>query len=339
MSWLTDGWFPGDAQDDVEALMNTVKTAMLLAALTALFGVVGYMLGGPTGMVIALGLAVATNLFAYWNSDRLALAAHHAVEVDERTAPELVGMVRELARRAGLPMPRVYLMDNPQPNAFATGRNPENAAVAATTGILQVLSHDELAGVMAHELAHVKNRDTLTMTVSATIAGAIASLAQFGFLFGGRGDERPNPVVMLATAIVAPLAAMVIQMAISRSREYEADRIGADICGQPLALASALAKIAGGVAHIPNMEAERHPATAPLFIINPLSGRGMDNLFSTHPATENRIAALQMLAQHMGVPGSHMGPAAPQSGFTGPGSFTGRAASSPWNSPRRGPWG
>src|SRR4051794_585183 len=216
--------------------MNFMKTAMLLAALTALFGVVGYLLGGTGGMLIALGIAVVTNLFAYWNSDKLALSAYHAVEVDEPTAPEFVHMVRDLARRAGLPMPRVYLIDNPQPNAFATGRNPENAAVAATTGILQVLSHDELAGVMAHELAHVKNRDTLTMTVSATIAGAIASLAQFGFLFGGRGDERPNPIVMLATAILAPLAAMVIQMAISRSREYEADRIGADICGQPLAL-------------------------------------------------------------------------------------------------------
>ncbi|MCB5174563.1 zinc metalloprotease HtpX [Microvirga lenta] len=307
--------------------MNTVKTGMLLAALTALFGVVGYMLGGANGMLIALGLAVATNIYAYWNSDRLALAAHRAVEVDERTAPELVRMVRDLAQRAGLPMPRVYIIENPQPNAFATGRNPENAAVAATTGILQMLSYDELAGVMAHELAHIKNRDTLIMTVSATIAGAIATLAQFGFLFGGRGGERPNPIVMLATALIAPIAAMIIQMAISRSREYDADKMGAEICGQPMALASALAKIAGGVAHIPNMDAERHPATAPLFIVNPLSGHGMDNLFSTHPATENRIAALQALARQMG-PALRSGPAPrPSSG-------------SPWGSAsRRGPWG
>jgi len=318
-----DGWIVRDGYE-VETLMNTVKTGMLLAALTALFGVVGYMIGGANGMMIALGLGIATNLFAYWNSDRLALAAHHAVEVDERTAPELVAMV--LSRRAGLPMPRVYLIDNPQPNAFATGRNPENAAVAATTGLLQILSRDEIAGVMAHELAHIKNRDTLIMTVSATIAGAIATLAQFGFLFGGRGDDRPNPIVMLATVLLAPLAAMIIQMAISRSREYDADRLGAQICGQPLALASALARIAGGVARIPNPDAENHPATASLFIVNPLSGRGMDNLFSTHPATENRIAALQALAQEMG--------AFPRSGFVA------QSSRSPWGSAsRRGPWG
>src|SRR5215218_8159453 len=295
--------------------MNTVKTGMLLAGLMALFGVVGYFLGGGTGMMIALGFGLATNLFAYWNSDRLALAAHHAVEVDERTAPELVHMVRDLSQRAGLPMPRVYLIDNPQPNAFATGRNPENAAVAATTGLLHMLSHDEVAGVMAHELAHIKNRDTLIMTVSATIAGAIATLAQFG--------------------------AMIIQMAISRSREYDADRMGAEISGQPLALASALARIAGGVAHIPNPDAERRPATASLFIINPLSGQGVDNLFSTHPATENRIAALQALAQEMGP--------APRTGFAAQSSSNTQSSSSPWGSvgssiggstgTRRGPWG
>ncbi|WP_230530496.1 zinc metalloprotease HtpX [Microvirga roseola] len=308
--------------------MNTVKTAMLLAALTALFGVVGYLLGGASGMMIALGLGIAMNAFAYWNSDRLALSAHHAVEVDERTAPELVGMVRELAHRAGLPMPRVYLIDNPQPNAFATGRSPEKAAVAATTGLLRMLSRDEIAGVMAHELAHIKNRDTLIMTVSATIAGAIATLAQFGFLFGGRGDARPNPIVTLATMLLAPIAAMIIQMAISRSREYNADRLGAQICGQPLSLASALSRIAGGVAQIPNHDAENHPATASLFIINPLTGHGMDNLFSTHPATENRIAALQALAQEMGAASR------PQ------GSFASGASTSPWGSPsRRGPWG
>jgi heat shock protein HtpX len=309
--------------------MNTVKTGMLLAALTALFGVVGYMLGGGTGMLIALAFGLATNLFAYWNSDRLALSAHHATEVDERTAPDLVRMVHDLARRADLPPPRVYLIDNPQPNAFATGRNPQNSAVAATTGLLNILSPDELAGVMAHELAHIKNRDTLIMTVSATVAGAIASLAQFGFLFGGRGEDRPNAIVMLLTALIAPLAAMIIQMAISRSREYDADRMGAAILGKPMALATALAKIAGGVAHIPNEDAERHPATAPLFIINPLSGRGMDNLFSTHPATENRITALQALAQEMGQGVATQAP-----------SFTRPPASSLWNrTNRRGPWG
>jgi heat shock protein HtpX len=313
--------------------MNYVKTAMLLAALTALFGVVGYLLGGPNGVLIALGVAVVTNLFAYWNSDKLALSAHGAVEVDERTAPELVGMVRQLSERAGLPMPRVYLIDNPQPNAFATGRNPENAAVAATTGIMELLTYDELAGVMAHELAHIRNRDTLIMTVSATIAGAISTIAQFGFLFGGRDGERPNPLVMIATAILAPLAAMIIQMAVSRSREYGADHVGAQICGDPTALASALAKIEAGVAHIENPEAERHPATAHMFIINPLSGHGMDNLFSTHPSTENRIAALQELAGTM--TGSGFGQVA------APGAFTQGAAVSPWSRgpSRRGPWG
>src|SRR5215212_5801718 len=312
--------------------MNTVKTGMLLAGLMALFGVVGYFLGGGTGMLIALGFGLATNLFAYWNSDRLALAAHHAVEVDERTAPELVPMVRDLAGRAGLPMPRLYLIDNPQPNAFATGRNPENAAVAATSGLVQMLTYEELAGVIAHELAHIKHRDTLIMTVTATIAGAISTLAQFGFLFGGRDNERPNPLVMLATAILAPLAAMIIQMAVSRARESVADRTGAEICGNPLWLASSLAKLEAGAAHIPNPDAERHPATAHMFIVNPLSGHGMDNLFSTHPATENRIAALQELARAIG---SGASPARPRGGFLG------AASSSPWGGvrARRGPWG
>src|ERR671917_2328207 len=310
--------------------MNIMKTAMLLAALTALFGVVGYLLGGANGMLIALGIAVVTNLFAYWNSDKLALAAYSAVEMDERTAPDLVRMVRDLSARAGVPMPRVYLIDNPQPNAFATGRNPENAAVAATTGIMQLLTYEELAGVIAHEIAHIKNRDTLIMTVSATIAGAISTIAQFGFLFGGRDGERPNPLVMLATAILAPLAAMIIQMAISRSREYVADRMGAEICGNPLWLASSLAKLEAGVAHIHNPDAERHPATAHMFIVNPLSGHGMDNLFSTHPATENRIAALQELAAALG---GGLGPARSSGGFL-PGART-----SPWGvgRPRRGP--
>jgi heat shock protein HtpX len=306
----------------MEEAMNTVKTAILLAGLTALFGVVGYALGGRGGMLIALGIAAATNLYAYWNSDRLALAAHHAVEVDERTAPDYVALVRELAARAGLPMPRTYVIDNPQPNAFATGRNPENAAVAATTGLMEQLSREEFAGVMAHELAHIKNHDTLIMTLSATIAGAISTIAQFGFFFGGRDSDRRNPLVAIAMALLAPIAAMVIQMAISRSREYEADRLGAAIAGNPLWLASALEKIAGAAAHIPNADAERHPATAPLFIINPLSGRGMDNLFSTHPATENRVAALLELARQGGTTPETPRPQGPWPGAD-----------------RRGPWG
>jgi heat shock protein HtpX len=305
--------------------MNVFKTGVLLAVLTALFGAVGYALGGQTGMLMALGFAAVTNFFAYWNSDQLALAAHGAQEVDAYSAPELVAMVRMLAGRAGLPMPRVYVIDNPQPNAFATGRNLENSAVAVTTGLVRILTRDELAGVIAHELAHIKNRDTLIMTVSATIAGAISTIAQFGFLFGGRGDDRPHPIMGLAMMILAPLAAMIIQLAISRTREYDADRLGAEICGNPLALASALAKIAGGVARVPNADAERHPATAPLFIVNPLAGLGMDSLFSTHPATENRIAALQALARSSG-----MSP---------------RGRGSTWREPRRmgaqrrGPWG
>ncbi len=280
--------------------MNLIRTGLLLAALTALFGAVGLLLGGTNGMLIALGLAVATNLFAYWNSDRLALAAHGAQEVDLATAPELVRMVQELADRAGLPHPRVYVMQEAQPNAFATGRNPARSAVAVTTGLMQMLSREELAGVIAHELAHIRNRDTLTMTVAATIAGAISSIVNLGLMFGG-GRDRPNVVVTLLLVLVAPLAAAVIQMAISRSREYAADRLGAEICGQPLWLASALDKIAGGVAHLPNEAAEARPATAPLFIVNPLSGRRMDGLFSTHPATENRIAALVELAQSAGL--------------------------------------
>jgi len=271
--------------------MNVFRTALLLAALTALFGAVGLLLDGVAGMVLALGLAVLTNIYAYWRSDKLALAAHGAQEVDESTAPDLVRLVHGLADRAGLPRPRVYVIDEAQPNAFATGRNPANSAVAVTTGLVRTLTEEELAGVVAHELAHIRSRDTLTMTVAATIAGAIASVVNLGLMFG-RGRDRPNVVVMLLLVFAAPLAAAVIQMAISRSREYAADKMGADISGQPLRLASALSKIAGGVAHIPNEAAEARPATAPLFIVNPLSGRAMDGLFSTHPATENRIAAL-----------------------------------------------
>jgi heat shock protein HtpX len=289
---------------------NYLRTGILLAALTALFGVIGLMLGGATGMVVALAFAAVTNLFALWNSDRMALAAYGAQEVDGRTAPELVAMVHGLADRARIPRPRVFLIDERQPNAFATGRNPETSAVAVTTGLLDLLSNEELAGVVAHELAHIRNRDTLTMTVAATIAGSISSLMNFAFLFRGNNGQRPNLVVILLMSILAPLAAAVIQMAISRSREYEADRVGGDLCGNPLWLASALDKIAGGAARIPNETAEMRPATAPLFIINPLSGRAMDGLFTTHPHTENRIAALVEQAQAMGIgaaPGPSLG--------------------------------
>ncbi|TPW27284.1 zinc metalloprotease HtpX [Pararhizobium mangrovi] len=297
--------------------MNLVRTAMLIAFLTALFMGVGYMIGGSGGMIIALMMAAGMNLFSYWNADKMVLKMHHAREVDRNAAPEYYGIVEGLARRAGLPMPKVYLIDNDQPNAFATGRNPQNAAVAATTGLLSRLSREEIAGVMAHELAHVNNRDTLTMTITATLAGAIAMLGNFAFFFGG-GRNSNNPfgfVGILAAMIVAPLAAMLVQMAVSRTREYAADRKGAEFCGNPMWLASALGKIAGG-AKVPNADAERNPATAHMFIVNPLSGKNMDSLFSTHPATENRIAALRAL------------------------SASGELAGEPANSTRapRGPW-
>ncbi|MGI6855946.1 zinc metalloprotease HtpX [Mesorhizobium sp. 1B3] len=281
--------------------MNIMRTAMLLALMTALFMGVGYLIGGSGGMTIAFFIAAAMNLFSYWNADKMVLRMHHAVEVDERTAPEYYGIVRELVQRAGLPMPKVYLIDNPQPNAFATGRNPQNAAVAATTGLLDRLSYEEVAGVMAHELAHVEHRDTLTMTITATLAGAISMLGNFAFFFGGNRDNN-NPlgfVGVLVAMIVAPLAAGLVQMAISRTREYAADRRGAEICDHPLWLASALDKIARNVQRIHNPDAERNPASAHLFIINPLSGERMDNLFSTHPATENRIAALVELEREL----------------------------------------
>ncbi len=281
--------------------MNIVRTAMLLAFMTALFMGVGLLVGGKGGMMIALVIAVAMNFFSYWNSDRMVLSMYGAQEVDERTAPEYYGIVRDLAKNAGLPMPRVYVLNSEQPNAFATGRNPENAAVAASTGLLHALSYEEVAGVMAHELAHIQNRDTLTMTITATFAGAISMLANFAMFFGGSRDNN-NPlgfVGILVTMIVAPFAAMLVQMAISRTREYSADRRGAEICGNPLWLASALKKIAMAAERVPNMSAERNPVTAHMFIINPLSGERMDNLFSTHPNTENRIAALEGLAQEM----------------------------------------
>lgn len=316
--------------------MNHLKTAILLAGMTALFMAVGFALGGRGGMMIAFVVAAGMNLFSYWNADKMVLRMYGAREVDDTTAPEFVGMVRELARRADLPMPRVFIMDNPQPNAFATGRNPQNAAVAATTGLLESLTPDEVAGVMAHELAHIKHYDTLTMTITATIAGAISMLANFGLLFGGGNRNENNPFGAIGTilmVILAPLAAMLVQMAISRSREYEADRGGAEILGRPMALAAALAKISGAAHHVPNYEAESNPATAHMFIINPLSGARMDNLFSTHPNVENRIAALRDLAGRMGSGGGYAPPPAA-------GSRTGQA---PWGGGapgrRAGPWG
>ena len=286
--------------------MNYFRTAILLAGLTALFMGVGFLIGGSSGALIALVFAAGMNLFAYWNSDRLVLSMHGATEVDAHSAPELYQMVHELAGRAGLPMPRVYLMDEPQPNAFATGRDPEHAAVAVTTGLLNMLDRDELAGVIAHELAHIKNRDTLIMTITATIAGAISMLAQFGMFFGG-GNRENNGFGMIGTlamVILAPIAAMLVQMAISRTREYAADNMGGRILGKPMALASALVKISNGAAQIPNAAAEQNPATAHLFIVNPLTGgHGWDNLFATHPAVENRIAALQQLASEIGAGG------------------------------------
>jgi heat shock protein HtpX len=285
--------------------MGYLRTAILLAGLTALFMAVGYMIAGPGGAMIAFLIAAAMNLLTYWNADRAVLAMQGAQEVDARTAPELVQLVAELAQSARLPMPRVYLMDNPQPNAFATGRNPSHAAVAATTGLLRMLTRDEVAGVIGHELAHVRNHDTLLMTVTATLAGAISMLGQFGMFFGG-GQRNGNNgglgmIGMLAMIILAPLAAMLVQMAISRTREYAADDLGARICGNPEALAAALAKIDVAARQIENVPAEENPAMAHLFIINPLSGARMDNLFSTHPATENRIAALRQLAARMGT--------------------------------------
>ena len=313
--------------------MNYVRTAILLAGLTALFMGVGYLIGGASGAMIAFLVAAAMNLFAYWNSDRAVLSMTGAQEVDERTAPDVVRLVRDLAARAQLPMPRVYLMDNPQPNAFATGRNPQNAAVAVTTGLLQHLSREEVAGVIAHELAHIKNHDTLIMTITATIAGAISMIAQFGMFFGGNRDNNNGGMGIIGTlamVILAPIAAMLVQMAISRTREYSADKLGGQIAGQPEWLASALQRLDAAAHAIPNEQAERNPATAHMFIVNPLSGARMDNLFSTHPATENRVAALQELARQMGQ-GRGLSRAPAQT----------TPAYGPWGSGgrRNGPWG
>ena len=279
-------------------LGNWLKTSILMAGIIALFGAIGMMLGGKQGMLLALVFGGAMNIFAYWNSDKMVLRMYNAQQVDETSSPYLYNMVRELAGRAQLPMPKVYIIHEDQPNAFATGRNPENAAVAATTGILQMLSERELRGVMAHELAHVKHRDILISTISATMAGAISALANFAMFFSGRDEEgRPtNIVASIAVSLLAPLAASLIQMAISRAREFEADRGGAEIANDPHALADALMKIDAFARGIPMPTAEAHPETGQMMIMNPLSGGGLRGLFSTHPATEERVARLRALA-------------------------------------------
>jgi heat shock protein HtpX len=276
--------------------VNGLKTLFLLSALTALLMALGYTFGGAQGAVIAFVVAAGMNLFSYWNSDKVVLRMHDAREVDATSAPDFYAMVAELAKRAGLPMPKVYIIDSPHPNAFATGRDPEHAAVAATTGLLNMLTRDEVAGVMAHELGHVKNRDTLVMTVVATVAGAISMLANFGLFFRS-GDNRGNALATILAVIVAPIAAMIVQMAISRTREFGADKAGAEISGNPMALASALAKISRGAQAIPNPVSERMPAAAQLYIVP----THISQMFSTHPATEHRIEALQDIAAEMGA--------------------------------------
>ena len=326
---------------------NFAKTGLLLAVLTGIFVGTGWLVGGQGGMVIAFVMALAMNIFSLWQSHRIVLRMFNAQEVDAETAPDYYGIVAELARRAELPMPKVYIMASPQPNAFATGRGPSTAAVCASTGLLQMLTREEVAGVMAHELAHIKNRDTLTMTVAATIGGAISMLAnmlQFGMLFGGarNRDGRGGLLGVLVAIFVAPFAAMLVQMAISRSREYQADRMGALIAGNPRWLASALVKIHNAARQIPNPMAERIPAAAHVFIVNPLTGRGVDNLFSTHPNVENRIAELEKLAAELRIgPGSDAEygdtRSSGQDGEAGP-----EGPASPWghsqSSPQRGPW-
>ncbi|MGQ0740782.1 MAG: zinc metalloprotease HtpX [Alphaproteobacteria bacterium] len=279
--------------------MNAFRTGILMAALTGIFLAVGYFVGGESGMLIAFAFALGMNFFAYWNSDKVVLSMYRAREVDETSAPQLVRIVRRLSEQAGIPMPRVYVAENAQPNAFATGRNPEHAAICATTGLLQRLNDEELAGVLAHELSHVKNRDTLVMTITATIAGAISMLAYFAFFAGGRRGSPLGIIGALLVFLLAPLAAALVQMAVSRTREYEADRTGALLSGRPLWLASALHRIHNAAQQIDNVPAERHPATAHMFIINPLHG-GMAGLFATHPPTEERVARLRAMAAEMG---------------------------------------
>ncbi|WP_424926847.1 zinc metalloprotease HtpX [Amaricoccus tamworthensis] len=307
--------------------MGYVKTAMLMAAMTALFMGVGYLIGGSGGAVIALVVAAAMNVFTWWNSDRMVLRMHNARRVPPGDRLGLHALTAELARNAGLPEPKVYLIETPQPNAFATGRNPANAAVAVTAGLMQSLTREELAGVIAHELAHIRNHDTAIMTVTATFAGAISMLANFALFFGG-SRERMGLVGTLLMMFLAPMAAGLVQMAISRTREYAADKAGAEICGHPLWLASALEKIASGAARIDNHAAERNPATAHMFIINPLHAHKHDSLFATHPATENRVAELRAMAarggQSAGVSNPRMSASSiPKTGKQG----------------RSGPWG
>lgn len=308
-----------------------LRTTLLLAVLTAIFVGIGYVIAGQQGMVIAFLVAAGMNLFAWWNSDRMVLRMHNAQPIGPQEAPRLYEMVAQLAARAGLPMPALYVIHEQQPNAFATGRSPERAAVAVNTGLLDIMSEEESAAVIAHELAHIRNRDTLIMTVSATLAGAITMLAQFGGMFamrGHNGQRQSNPFVMIAMLVLAPIAAAIVQMAVSRSREYEADRVGAEICGNPLWLAGALLKLEQGAHAIPNYGAEANPATAHMFIVNPLSGAGMDNLFSTHPKTANRVAALEQQAARMGMVAQgwpQQQPAQVQAPWGGP--------------PQRRPWG
>lgn len=277
--------------------MNLIKTGMLLAAMTALFGWIGWSLGGQAGMLVALALAAAMNIGSYWFSDKIVLSMYGAKPVADG---RLHAMTAELAANAGLPMPRLYVIESPQPNAFATGRDPNHAAIAVNTGLFNLLTERELRGVIAHELAHIKNRDTLIMTVTATIAGAISMIANFGMFFGGgqRDGEGQggNPLLGLLVLLISPIAAMLVQMAISRTREYSADRLGGEISGDPIALASALRKLEQSARHVDHATAEANPATAHMFIINPLSGRGTDNLFATHPSTANRVAALEQQA-------------------------------------------
>ena len=288
--------------------MNYIKTFCLLAALTALFMGTGYMFGGTSGALIALAVAAAMNIVTYWKADRIVLSMHGAREVTARSSPDFYNIVAMLAQRAGLPMPKVYVIDSPHPNAFATGRNPENAAVAATTGLLEMLSRDEVAAVMAHELGHIRNRDTLIMTMVATIAGAISMLANFGMFFSS--DSRNNPLALIGAVLLAPFAAMIVQMAISRTREFGADKAGAEICGDPDALASALRKISHAAQRIPNEVAERNPAAAQLYIVPTQVGE----LFSTHPATSRRIAALKQMKQLPQSRRRMSGPRTPQFG-------------------------
>lgn len=287
-------------------MLNAFRTVALIVFMTALFMAVGFVVGGTFGMILALMFAAFTNVMSYWNADKIVLRLQNAEPVDRRRAPELFEMIAGLARDADLPMPKVYVIHTEQPNAFATGRNPDNAAVAVSTGLLQHLERREIRAVIAHELAHVRNRDTLTMTMTATLAGAISILAQFGLFFGGRSASNPlGPIGSILMIIVAPIAAIMVQMAVSRTREYEADHDGAEISRDPLALASALDKIHRMSRNFENPFARRHPGMSHLFIVTPLAGKGTDNWFSTHPDVNNRIAALLEQAREMGqTPGS-----------------------------------